>query len=169
MNNPPVLFFCISLIVRDCEHKMKLVKQGNKIRVTNEGKMKNGDIFYKTNNDPLPIVVGKNQIFPVLEEELIGMKIGETQTHTLAPKDAFGEHDEHLLMSISKESIDSDVHTVVGNTIVIEASEGEKFTGPIVDGTDDKVTVDFNHPYAGKEIVVTCTICSIENQNPEMS
>lgn len=143
---------------------MKLVDIGDRVLLSFEGKLENGEIFYKTNEKHSNITVGENQIFPALEQELVGMRVGETKTVTLDARDAFGDHNEDLLMSISKERIRPDISTDVGNAIVVDLAQGKKLKGVIVDVTDDMITVDFNHPYAGKKVVVTCTVISIENK-----
>jgi peptidylprolyl isomerase len=144
---------------------MKLVDIGDKVLLSFEGKLENGEIFYKTNEKHSNITVGENQIFPALEQELVGMQVGETKTVTLDARDAFGDHNEELLMSISKERIRPDISTDVGNAIIVDLAQGKKLKGVIVDVTDDMITVDFNHPYAGKKVVVTCTVISIENKD----
>ena len=144
---------------------MKLVEMGDKVTLSFEGKLENGHVFYKNDENHSLIVVGNNQIFPALEKELIGMKIGETKTVTLTARDAFGDHNEELLMSISKDRIEPSTNTTVGNVLVVDLADGKKLKGVIVETTDDIITVDFNHPYAGKKVVVTCTIISIEQEN----
>lgn len=143
---------------------MEIIEIGDRVTLTFEGKLEDGQIFLKNDKNPLMIEVGKNQIFPALERELVGMKIGETKTITLKPNDAFGDYDENLLLSIPREKIDSDMQTDVGNVIEVDTSDGKKFKGVITDVSDDFVTVDFNHPYAGKIVSITCTIISIEDK-----
>lgn len=144
---------------------MKLVDIGDKVTISFEGKLENGEIFYKTNEKHSLITVGENQIFPALEQELVGMRVGETKTVTLAPRDAFGDHNEDLLMSISKERLNPDISDDIGGSIIVNLADGKKLKGVIVDVTDDMITVDFNHPYAGKKVVVTCTVISIDDKN----
>ena len=165
INNPLILFLHKSALLKVSENIMKIIEIGDRITLTLEGKLEDGHIFYKNNKNPSIIEIGKKQIFPALENELVGMKIGETRTITLKPIDAFGDHDENLLMSIPRDRIDSEIQTVAGNEIEVTVSEGKKLKGVIVDVTDDIITVDFNHPYAGKSVFVTCTIISIEDRS----
>ncbi len=141
---------------------MTLVENGDKVQLSFEGKLEDGHVFYKNNDANSSIIIGKHQIFPTLENNIVGMKIGETKTVTLEAKDAFGEYNEELLMSIPKEHIHLDGNTTVGNKIVIDLSEGKKIKGVIVEAASDIVTVDFNHPFAGRKVTVTFTVLSIE-------
>ena len=149
----------------DCQDEILFVEMGDTVEISFEGKLENGHIFYKNNGEHSEIIIGKNQVFPSLEKELIGMKIGETKTIELDPIQAFGQHIDDLLMSISKDRINPDVEISLGNVLTIDISDGKKLKGMIVDDSDDTLVVDFNHPYAGKKVSITCTIRSIEKQN----
>jgi FKBP-type peptidyl-prolyl cis-trans isomerase 2 len=141
---------------------MTLVENGDKVQLSFEGKLEDGYVFFKNDGEHSIVIIGKHQIFPTLENNIVGMRIGETKTVTLEAKDAFGEHNEELLMSIPKEQLHLDGNTTVGNKIVIDLSEGKKIKGIIVEAASDVVTVDFNHPFAGKKVTVTFTVLSIE-------
>ncbi len=144
---------------------MKLVELGDKIKITLEGKLENGQIFYKKDNKNVLIEIGKNQIFPTIEKELLGMKIGDTKTITLEPKDAYGEYNEKFSMNIPKNRIDPDADLSEGNIIVASLSDGKKLKGIIIKDCGDIIDVDFNHPFAGKKIIITFTIDSIQNED----
>ena len=140
---------------------MKEVEMGDTIQLTIEGKLENGKVFFKTNEDASTFVLGDHQIFPALEEHLVGMKIGETKTVTLDPKDAYGEHSEDLQMTVSKDRINSEMNLEIGKALVLNLSDGRNLIGVIIDMTDEDITVDFNHPLAGQKIILTCTLISI--------
>jgi FKBP-type peptidyl-prolyl cis-trans isomerase 2 len=144
---------------------MNLVTLGNKIKISLEGKFESGEIFYKKDNKDFLIEVGKKQIFPALEKELLGMKVGETKTITLEPKDAYGEYSEKFTMDIPKDRIDSDADISVGNIIVVSQTDGKKLKGVIIKDCDDTINVDFNHPFAGKKVIITFTIESIQKED----
>jgi len=152
----------------DCKDEVLFVEMGDTIQISFEGKLENGYIFYKNDSTCSWIVIGKNQVFPALEKELIGMKIGETKTVQLEPSQAFGQHIDDLLMSISKNRINPDINTSLGNILTIDIADGKKLKGVIVDDSDNTLVVDFNHPYAGKNVSITCTIHSIKKLNQKV-
>lgn len=141
---------------------MKLVGFGDKVKITLEGKLENGQIFYNKDGKKSLIEIGKDQIFPAIEKELLGMKVGETKTITLEPKDAYGEYNEEFSMNIPKNRIDSDANLSAGNIIVVSLTDGKKLKGIITKDCEDIILVDFNHPFAGKKLIITFTIDSIE-------
>lgn len=149
----------------DCKDDIQFVEMGDTVDIAFEGKLESGQVFYKNDGSHSLVVIGKNQVFPALEKELVGMKIGETKTIQLEPTEAFGQHIDDLLMSISKDRINPDVDMSLGNILTIDIADGKKLKGVIIDDSDDSIVVDFNHPYAGKKVTITCTIRSIEKQN----
>ena len=149
----------------DCETNMEIVGKGDTVQLSFEGKLENGQKFFDNKDGKPNIVIGENQIFPALEKELIGMKNGESKTVSLEAKEAYGDHNEELLLSISKEKIPQDVDTTIGETLEMDIPDGNKIRGVITDISDDIITVDFNHPFAGKNVIITCTVISIKKQN----
>jgi FKBP-type peptidyl-prolyl cis-trans isomerase 2 len=143
---------------------MKAVENGDVVQLSIEGKLENGRTFFN-NKDNTTIIIGEHQIFPALEKRLIGMKLGETKTVNLEAKDAYGLHNEELILSISKEKISDHVDVTRGNTLEMDLSDGKKITGIIIENSDNAITVDFNHPFAGNNISITCTVISIEKQH----
>ena len=143
---------------------MEFIEKGDKVQLSLEGKLENGEVFYKKNDDSF-ITIGEKQIFPILEKEIIGLKIGETKIVTIKPRDAYGEYKEEFKMNIPKDRVDPDADMAVGNILVVSLEDGKKLKGVITEDCENSINVDFNHPYAGKKLVVTCTIVSIEKQN----
>jgi FKBP-type peptidyl-prolyl cis-trans isomerase 2 len=93
------------------------------------------------------------------------MKIGETKTITLESKDAYGEYNEKFSMNIPKNRVDPDADISVGNILVIFLADGKKLNGIIIKDNGDIINVDFNNPFAGKKLIITFTIDSIENKD----
>lgn len=140
---------------------MKEIQMGDTIQLMIEGKLENGNVFFKTNEHSSSFVLGEHQIFPALEERLVGMKIGETKTVTLEPKDAYGEHTEDLLMTVSRDRINPEMELDIGKQLVLNLSDGRNLKGVIVEMNAEDITVDFNHPLAGQRIILICTLVSI--------
>jgi FKBP-type peptidyl-prolyl cis-trans isomerase 2 len=144
---------------------MEFVEKGDKVQLSLEGKLENGEIFYKKDDKKSFIVIGEKQIFPALEKELIGMKSGDTKIVTIESQDAFGEYKKEFAMNIPKNRVDPEADMSVGNILVVSLKEGKNLKGVIIEDCENSIKVDFNHPHAGKKLVVTCTIISIEKQN----
>lgn len=148
---------------------MDVVKEGDTIQILCEGKLQDGRLFFKNDkDDPMTIVVGAGKIFPVLEQELRDMKVGESKTITLQPHDAFGDYNQNLVMVAPKESVDPQMEAEIGSRIDVDLPSGKKLTGVIKEISENTVTIDFNHPLAGKIVIFTVTILSINPNDDEL-
>jgi len=142
---------------------MAIVKEGNKINIFFEAKLKTGEIVLKTEEDhPLKVTVGEKAIPKSIEKALVDMKVGETKTITLEPTEAFGPRVEDLVVDLPKEGFGPDTNLEIGSKISMKSPEGKTFAGIVIKVKDDNITVDFNHPLAGKNLVFTVTVVSIE-------
>ncbi len=90
------------------------------------------------------------------------MKIGESKTITLEPTEAFGPRLEDLVIDLPKDGFGPNTNLEVGSRVSINSSEGKKFNGTVMGIKEEKITVDFNHPLAGKNLVFTVTVVSVE-------
>ena len=141
---------------------MMVIKEGVKVNILFEAKLETGETVLKTEEEqPLEIVVGGGTIPKSIEQILIDMNEGETKTITLEPTEAFGPKIDDLIIDLPKEGFDSQVELDVGSRVTINSPEGKRFMGTILDVKDEKISVDFNHPLAGKNLIFTVTVVSI--------
>lgn len=111
---------------------------------------------------------GYDGIFPLVEEALHGRKAGEECMVTLQPDDAFGEYDHGLVEVEPRSSFPKDVQIGMQFEGAPEASDEEDFVlYTVVDLTDDEVTVDGNHPLAGKTLSFVCTVTNVRPATAE--
>jgi FKBP-type peptidyl-prolyl cis-trans isomerase 2 len=141
---------------------MKTVEMGDKVQISCEGKLQDGQVFFKDNKN-ISLIIGENTLFPALEKELIGMKVGESKNITLEPQDSFGKVDPDLVMETSKNNLNPDITVEIGCRIGIDLPSGKKLFGLITEITEDKITVDFNHPLAGRTVIFKVKLVSIDN------
>jgi len=102
--------------------------------------------------DPLEFTLGDGQMITGFENAVYGMKTGETKTVTIPPEDAYGLHDEELLREVDREDLPAGVLLEVGAYVTITYSNGTSQNVPIVEVTETTVTLDTNHPLAGKAL-----------------
>ncbi len=147
---------------------MKVVKDGDKVNISCEVNLENGDLCFKNEEEKyIEIVVGEGKFFPIVENELKDMEEGETKTITLEPKDAFGQYIDDLVLETPKDVFRYDVDLDVGSRVKIDAPSGKTYYGTVTKLTEETLTLDLNHPLAGKKILITVTVASIEeNQQP---
>lgn len=106
---------------------------------------------------PLKFLFGKGTMLPVFEEYLGVLEEGQQFEFTLAPEDAYGQHDiDQVVMVYKDELVLSDRHPYemldAGDYVQLQTVEGKKLTGEIKDKTDQFLVVDCNHSMAGKKL-----------------
>ncbi|MCK4995872.1 MAG: FKBP-type peptidyl-prolyl cis-trans isomerase [Thermoplasmatales archaeon] len=144
-------------------HNMDTVKEGLKVKILFEAKLEDGQTVLKTEEEnPLELTVGEGTIPKSLDAALVDMKVGESKTMTLEPEEAFGPVVDDLIIELPKDGFGNDTELEAGSRISINSPEGKNFIGTIVEVKDDKVKADFNHPLAGRSLVFTVTIISID-------
>ena len=116
--------------------------------------------------EPLTFLVGHGQMIPGFEAEILGADEGEKRTFTLEPDRAYGPRQEEYVMKRSKAEFPKDVDLEVGMKFQAEVG-GMPTPVEITDITADVVTVDFNHPMAGKTLTFDIEIVSIRQAEDE--
>ncbi|MCK4365445.1 MAG: FKBP-type peptidyl-prolyl cis-trans isomerase [Thermoplasmatales archaeon] len=144
-------------------YAMDAVKEGLKVKILFEAKLENGQTVLKTEEEnPLELTVGEGTIPKSLDAALIDMKVGESKTTTLEPAEAFGSVVDDLIIDLPKDGFGAETELEVGSRVSINSPEGKNFIGTIVEVKDNKVKADFNHPLAGRSLIFTVTIVSID-------
>ncbi len=111
---------------------------------------------------------GYDGIFPLVEEALHGKGVGEKISVTMQPDDAFGEYDHNLVEVEPRSSFPRDVAVGMQFEGAPEESDDEDFMlFTVVELTDDEVTVDGNHPLAGKTLTFNCTVTGVRKATEE--
>ncbi len=132
---------------------MSQAKQNDKVKVHYTGTLDDGTVFDSSRDrDPFEFTIGAGQVIPGFETGLVGMAIGDTKTVKIEPEDAYGKVREDLILEINKSEIPADIEPQVGQQLQINQSDGKVIPVTISNVTDDKITLDANHPLAGKAL-----------------
>ncbi len=129
---------------------MTIITHGSTVTISYIGTLDNGRIFQSTEEDgPLTLTIGAGQVFPALEQELLGMKAGEVANIVLAPEQAYGPRLPENIITVSRTIFPADKELLVGQRLNIEFKGGDSRVMLITTVTDTEVTMDGNHPLAG--------------------
>ena len=96
------------------------------------------------------------------DQAVLGMKVGESKTVTIPPEDAYGPHDDKLVTIVKKTDLPEGLTPRVGQKLQKLRPDGSTGTVTITAVTDTTVTVDANHPMAGKDLVFEIKLISIK-------
>jgi FKBP-type peptidyl-prolyl cis-trans isomerase 2 len=102
-------------------------------------------------------IQGRHEIFPALEHEVVGMKPGEEKQVELSPEEGFGTHDDGKKLNIPKTLLPPGAKK--GD--VVQNDLGHFAT--VAEISDRMAVLDYNHPLAGKPLVVQVKILKVEN------
>ncbi len=131
-----------------------VVKGGDMVKVEYTGKLDDGSIFDSSNNHgkPLEFQVGSGQVIKGFDDALMGMSEGEEKEFRILPNDAYGQHDPTLVQKVSREVFPKDAELTPGLLFEAGLPTGERVPAMISEVGQDTVTVDLNHPLAGKTL-----------------
>lgn len=132
---------------------MEGIREGDRVQVHYTGKLQSGEVFDSSQGrEPLDLTIGEGKIIPGFEQALLGMQTGDKKSFDLTPDQAFGERKDELVHVIQKEQIPSDIKLEVGMQLALEGQQKEPIPAQVVDISESTVTLDTNHPLAGKDI-----------------
>lgn len=126
----------------------------NDLVVTIEYKLTvDGEVIDSSEDEgPLTYLHGHENILPGLEDELLGMKVGESKVLALAPEDGYGEYSDEAFMDVPREEFTDEIPLEAGVELHLTDNEGDEAYAIIAEVGDDTIKLDFNHPLAGKEL-----------------
>lgn len=130
------------------------VKNGDKVKIEYTGTLEDGTIFDSSadHGNPLEFEVGSGQVIKGFDDAILGMKEGEEKQFSIEPADAYGEHDPTLVQKVPREIFPQDAELVPGLLFEAGLPTGEKVPATITDVQGGIVSVDLNHPLAGKKL-----------------
>jgi len=103
-------------------------------------------------HEPLEFLQGAGNIIPGLEQELYGMVIGESKKVVVQPEDGYGVLDPEAFVDVPRDQFPANIPVEIGVGIQVTDENGNPMNARIDSFDDDHVTLDFNHPLAGKEL-----------------
>lgn len=141
---------------------MAQVKYGDWVQVHYTGRLQDGQVFDKSDGrPPLEFQVGGGQVIPGFEQGVLGMNSGETKTVTIDEEDGYGPHRNDMVLQVDRSDFPSGVVPEVGQQLRLQRDDGFAFLVTVMSVSDTKVTLDANHPLAGKELIFDIQIIGI--------
>jgi len=132
-----------------------------------------GEIIETLNDDsPLTFLYGSENLLPKFEQNINGLKVGDSFRFDLKAEDAYGEVNENAIVNVPIPAfeIDGKIDNNMlkkGNKIPMQDSSGNKLTGIVKEITDESVVMDFNHPMAGNHLFFSGKITEIREATDE--
>ena len=134
------------------------VKTGDIVQVEYEGSFDNGEIFDSTSahdGKPLEFKVGEHQVILGFENAVIGKDLNQEFQIRIEPEDAYGQYNPNSIQKIPRDQFPTDFEPEVGMMLVIQQAHGDhSHQMPVIikEISSNEITLDFNHPLAGKAL-----------------
>ena len=129
------------------------VKKGDKIKVDYTGSLDNGTVFDTSEGkQPLEFEVGAGKIIKGFDNAVIGMEKDQEKEIKLKPEEAYGNPNPELVKKIPKTVLPKDQEPKPGMMILMKTKEGHQIPARITGVADNDITIDLNHPLAGKNL-----------------
>ena len=136
--------------------------------VSIEYEVRDGDTVVDSNvgGAPLVFMFGKGQIIPGLENGIVNMNIGDKGDVLVKPEDAYGELNPDAKQIVPKDQF-AGIDLAVGMTLYGQGEDGGTVQVIVKDIGEEEVTIDFNHPLAGKTLMFTVAINNVRDASAE--
>lgn len=132
---------------------MKRAERGDTVAVHYIGTLDNGRIFDSTEGgEALRFTLGSGEVFPALEEGVLGMAPGEVKNLLVAAAEAYGPRRSENVVTLRRLFFPAGRGLAVGQRLSISLSSGRQLPMRVVAVGEDEVTLDGNHPLAGLDL-----------------
>lgn len=141
---------------------MQEVKNGDTVKIHYKGTLQDGTVFDQSEGrGPLEFKVGEQRVIPGFEKAVLGMKVGDKKTTTIPCDEAYGEKRDELLIKAPREKMPEGHEPKVGDQLQMMTQQGQPVPVEIIAVNDQEVTLDANHPLAGKDLTFALELVEI--------
>ncbi len=132
---------------------MSTAKPGDTVRVHYTGSFEDGAVFDSSRGgEPLEFTIGAGEVIAGFEHAVIGMQPGESKRQTIPPEEGYGAHERDLEIELERSRFPAGAPLEVGRAFRLETTGGEQMDVRVTRLSDATVTLDGNHPLAGRTL-----------------
>jgi FKBP-type peptidyl-prolyl cis-trans isomerase 2 len=141
---------------------MAKAEVGRRVKLHYTLKLKSGEVVGTSKRSmPLEFRIGKGKVIRKLETGVIGMEPGESRRIEVSPEEGYGRRNEELVIRLAKGELPSREDIAVGRTVQYMNESGSMVNFVIAATDEDSVTLDANHPLAGKDLVYEVVLVAV--------
>ncbi len=142
---------------------MAEVKAGDTVHLHYTGTLLDGTTFDSSEgSEPLAFEVGSGQIIPGLDVAIPGMEVGDKKVVKIGADDAYGQSNPEMRQAVPREGIPADIPLEVGLQLHMQTPDGQAMPVTVVEMDEATVTLDANHPLAGKDLQFDIELVKID-------
>lgn len=141
---------------------MAQAQHGDTVRVHYKGTLHDGSVFDSSEGrDPLTFTIGSGQIIPGFEQAVIGMQVGDERTTEIPSDQAYGARDEEMMLEVARDQMPDGMNPTLGDWLQLSFPDGQHASVQVVEMNETSVTLDANHPLAGKDLTFEIKLVEI--------
>lgn len=141
---------------------MAQAAKGDTVKVHYTGKLDDGSVFDSSRErGPLEFKLGEGQLLPKFEQAVEGLEPGQSTTAAVPAAEAYGERNEQQVFNVPREQLPQDFNAEVGQRLRVQSEQGQSLVVTVTDLRDDGITLDANHPLAGKDLAFEIELVEI--------
>jgi len=141
---------------------MAQAKQGDIVQIHYTGKLDDGTVFDTSRErHPLRFTIGKGQVIAGFDQAVTGMNTGETKTTRIPVELAYGPRRDDMVVTINRSQLPADLAVQVGQRLEMTQTDDKVILVTVTNATDSTLTLDANHPLAGKALTFEIELIGI--------
>jgi FKBP-type peptidyl-prolyl cis-trans isomerase 2 len=129
-----------------------MVTEGNLVKVIYTLTVDGNVVDSSKEGEPFEFTAGSSQVIPGFEEAILGMQTGEKKSFQVSPEKGYGEENPKGIQKVPRDKLPAEMKPEVGMTLHATMPDGQAIPARIIEIQEDIITIDFNHPLAGKTL-----------------
>jgi peptidylprolyl isomerase len=130
-----------------------MIEDGQKVKIHYTGTLDDGEQFdTSTGRDPLEFELGAGMVIPGFEAGVKDMAVGEKKSIHIPAAEAYGERREDMIMEFERSRLPEDLKPEVGMHLQMQGPQGQPVAVKITSVAEASITIDANHPLAGRNL-----------------
>lgn len=132
---------------------MSTAKAGDQVQVHYTGKLTDGTVFDSSvERDPLAFTLGEGQVIAGFDDAVEGMEIGEEKSVLIPVDKAYGQRNDDWVFEVERAQMPEGMDPKIGDRLQVQQQNGNTAVVTVQAVGDDNVTLDANHPLAGRDL-----------------
>ena len=137
-------------------------REGDTVRVHYKGRLTDGSVFDSSEgSDPIEFTIGANQVIEGFERAVVGMTAGDTKVQSIPASEGYGTRQEDLVFEVPRTAVQEGMDLSIGDMVQVHLPDGQTAPMQVSELNDDSITLDANHPLAGKDLTFDLELVQI--------
>ena len=138
-------------------------ERGDTVAVHYKGTLSDGTVFDSSEgNEPLEFTIGAHEVIDGFETAVTGMNVGDKKTADIPAEDAYGHREDDLVFHVPRSSMQAGIDVEIGDFVRVTLPDGQTAPMQVLEVDDEAVTLDANHPLAGKTLTFELELVEIK-------